>query len=133
MTPALGTQLLDKLAAAFASRDIEQLLALFSTRPDTTYAGSETDETATGPVQLRQLLTEILRRPHTYHFTFDTPRCALAGRALCVLADGTGTQTSHDRDPDTFRYRITGVLVPEQDTWVWLLLTGSEPTQPLTN
>ncbi len=121
---------LAELSSAFRDQDVDRLLGLFSERPDVTYAGSELGERATGPAALEVLLTQVLGRDEAYAFDLPDVRVAEVGDALSVLAEGTGTAHPTDGEPETFAYRLTGVLVNEHDRWVWLLLVGSEPTAP---
>ena len=119
---------LDQLSSAFRDRDVERLLSLFSARPEVTYAGSELGERATGRGDLTALLTQVLGRAEAYAFDLPDVRVAEVGDALSVLAEGTGVAHGPTGDPETFAYRLTGVLVREQGRWVWLVLVGSEPT-----
>jgi hypothetical protein len=56
------------------------LLRLFSTTAGVTYACSERGEKATGPTELRRMLSDLLARPQTYSFEFISAR--LRGVAL---------------------------------------------------
>lgn len=127
MTDVVRTALAD-LSSAFRDQDVDRLLSQFSQRPEVTYAGSELGERATGRGDLAALLTVVLGRDEAYAFDLPDVRAAAVGEALSVLAEGTGTAYTATGDPETFAYRVTGVLVSEQGRWVWLMLTGSEPT-----
>ncbi len=129
MTAVVRTALAD-LSSAFRDQDVDRLLGLFSQRPEVTYAGSELGERASGRGDLGVLLTQVLGRDEAYAFDLPDVRVAAVGDAVSVLAEGTGTAHPATGDRETFAYRLTGVLVREQDRWVWLLLVGSEPTAP---
>ena len=134
--------LLIELSEAFATHDVDRLMSQFSSRADVMYAGSEDGEQAVGPGPLRALGIAVLARPQTYSFEFRVRQVVVVGESLAVLADGIGTQTdpvtpypeSARWEPDvieTFRYRVVGTLVLEDSRWVWLVLSGSEPTPAL--
>lgn len=121
-------ELLRALSRAFQTRDTEGLLRLFSSTATVTYAGSESGEKASGPTELRRLLSDLLGRPVAYSFEFRDITFSELNGLVWLLADGAGTQTGDDGATETFAYRITGVLANEDAQWRWLLLAGSEPT-----
>lgn len=128
MTPAVLADLLHAFSTAFRTRDLEGLLRLFSATAAVTYAGSESGEKATGQVQLRELLSELLGRPVAYSFDLRDITFGEHGETVWVLANGEGTQTAGDGADESFAYRLTGVLAEENGQWRWLVLAGSEPT-----
>jgi ketosteroid isomerase-like protein len=119
-------ELLRALSTAFQTQDVEALLRQFSTTSTVTYAGSEPGEKATGPTELRLLLSDLLGRPTAYSFADIT--FSQHNELVWLLADGDCTQTGNDGATETFAYRLTGVLANEGAQWRWLLLAGSEPT-----
>jgi ketosteroid isomerase-like protein len=121
-------EVLGALSSAFRTKDAEGLLRLFSTTATVTYAGSESGEKATGPTELRRLLSDLLGRPLAYSFEFPDITFSEQNELVWVLAEGDGTQTDDDGMTETFPYRLTGVLAHEDAQWRWLLLAGSEPT-----
>lgn len=128
MNRALLEEVLGTLSSAFRAKDPEVLLRLFSARATVTYAGSESGEKATGPGELRALLSDLLRRPVVYSFAFRDITFGDHDDLVWLLADGECTQTGDDGVSESFAYRITGVLAYESAQWRWLLLSGSEPT-----
>ena len=137
MNRAIMEELLDTLSTAFRTKDTEGLLRLFSTTVAVTYAGSEVGEKATGPTELRLLLSGLLGRPMSYSFDFPEITFSQHNELVWLLADGDGTQTGDDGTTETFPYRLTGVLANEGAQWRWLLLTrlranaGLVPSQVL--
>jgi ketosteroid isomerase-like protein len=121
-------ELIGRLSSAFRNRDLEALLEQFSSSNRATYAGSETGETATGPVALRRLFRRILARPASYSFDLPEISYAQLSRAVWVLADGSATEHHPEGPQADFPYRITGVLELEHDGWRWALVSGCEPT-----
>ncbi|MDP9226504.1 MAG: nuclear transport factor 2 family protein, partial [Actinomycetota bacterium] len=103
--------ILSELSTAFQTRDLDGLLALFSTSPIATYAGSETDETATGALALRHLFARLLGRKTIYSFHFPHLIYSEAPGVVWVLGDGEGVETRPHHTAEVFAYRITGVLV----------------------
>jgi len=130
MKPAMLQELLGALSTAFETKDTEGLLQLFSATAGVTYAGSERGEKATGPSELRRLLSALLARPQTYSFEFPDVTFSEHSGLVWLLADGDCTETGEGGQRDTFGYRLTGVLAREAARWRWLVLVGSEPTAP---
>jgi len=130
MKPAILQELLSALSTAFATKDTEGLMRLFSATAGVTYAGSERGEKATGPTELRRLLSDLLARPQTYSFEFPAVTFSEHSGLVWLLADGDCTEAGEDGETDTFAYRLTGVLARETAQWRWLVLVGSEPTAP---
>jgi len=128
MNQAMLDEVIGALSRAFRSKDLERLLALFSSTANVTYAGSEPGEKATGHPGLRRLFSELLGRPMAFSFAFGDVMFGEHDDLVWLLADGDCTQTGDDGATESFPYRITGVLAREQEQWRWLLLTGSEPT-----
>jgi len=118
----------DALSNAFYTKDAEGLQRLFSTTATVTYAGSESGEKATGPAELRLLLSDVLARPMSYSFEFGDITFSEHNRLVWLVADGDCTQTDADGGTEAFPYRLTGVLAHEGARWRWLMLAGSEPT-----
>jgi SnoaL-like domain len=121
-------EVLNALSTAFRTKDTEGLLRLFSTTTTVTYAGSEPGEKATGPTELRRLLSDLLSRPMAYSFTFKDITFGEQNELVWMLADGECTQTGEEGLTETFPYRLTGMLANEGAQWRWLMLAGSEPT-----
>jgi hypothetical protein len=128
MNRAMLQELLGSLSRAFQTKDVEGLLRLFSATATVTYAGSESGEKATGPAELRRLLSDLLSRPMAYSFEFGDVIFGERDGLVWLLADGDGTETGDDGATATFPYRLTGVLTNEEAQWRWLVLVGSEPT-----
>ncbi|MDQ2758830.1 MAG: nuclear transport factor 2 family protein [Actinomycetota bacterium] len=128
MNRATLQELLRTLSRAFHTRDAEALMELFSATENVTYAGSESGEMATGPHEVRRLLSDLLSRPTAYSFEFRDLTFGEHRGTVWLVADGDGTQTGDDGTTEAFPYRVTGVLAHEDAHWRWLMLTGSEPT-----
>jgi len=131
MTPGQVTDFLEELSAAFRERDSRALLAQFSSRPEATYAGSEADEIASGPENIKTLFEDLLSRENAYSFTFGTPHVIVTPAGSWILAEGTGTEHGPFGDTETFGYRVTGMIVIEGGRSVWLALCGSEVVPPV--
>ncbi|MEO3935817.1 nuclear transport factor 2 family protein [Dermatophilaceae bacterium Soc4.6] len=128
MREAVLRDLLRQLSTAFETRDLPALTDLFSATNAVTYAGSESGERATGPREVRRLLSDLLSRPMAYAFEFSDLIFDDRRGTVWLLAEGEGTQIGDDGTTETFPYRLTGVLAYEQARWRWLMLVGSEPT-----
>ena len=139
----LGGLAVDRVASdAFGGRVVHLVTAdetasacpscgVLSTTATVTYAGSESGEKATGPTELRLLLSDLLGRPMSYSFEFGEITFSEHNEMVWLPADGYGTQTGDDGATETFPYRLTGVLANESAQWRWRLLAGSEPTPGL--
>lgn len=130
MTPQEVATLLENLSLAFQNQDSRSLQEQFSTRPDTTYAGSEADEIAHGPEGIKTLFDELLNREEAYSFVFRTPHVVDMPAGCWIIAEGTGTEHGPSGERQTFAYRVTGLIVRERDRPVWLALCGSEVIPP---
>lgn len=128
MKEAVLRDLLRQLSTAFETRDLPALTDLFSATHTVTYAGSESGERATGPREVRRLLSGLLSRPVAYAFEFGDLTFDERQGTVWLLAEGRGTQIGDDGTTETFPYRLTGVLAHEQAQWRWLMLVGSEPS-----
>jgi MFS family permease len=121
----------EQLTRAFAERDVHALLECCS--DEISYAGSEDGEQATGRADVTELLTEVFGRPEAYVFTWRPALIGVEGEAAWLLARGTGTVRPDDpvadsQHPETFEYRLSGVLRRENSSWRWVLVHGGEPT-----
>lgn len=128
MNRAMLQEVLRRLSTAFQTQDVEALMRLLSTTSAVTYAGSESGERATGPSQVRRLLSDLLAGPMAYSFEFSDITFSEQDGLVWLLADGDCTQSGDGGATQTFPYRLAGVLVNESAGWRWLLLAGSEPT-----
>ncbi|HEY3260659.1 MAG TPA: nuclear transport factor 2 family protein [Pseudonocardiaceae bacterium] len=117
--------LLERLNQGFARRDVQQVLDLFAPDPETTFIGSEADELATGPTQLRNLLESLFARPETYHWRWGQLHTNTAGQTAWLVTQATllvdGPQ------PIELPYRMTLILQRRGTTWLIVHYHGSEP------
>jgi predicted RecA/RadA family phage recombinase len=134
MTPAMAVDLVDTLGEALKSGDVTAVLQCFAADGDVIYAGSETDEVAVGTAALASLLEELFARNERYSWRSSTAHVlvctagavVVAEAALTVhaVADGAAIETD-------LPYRITGLLEPAHDRWVWRMCQSAEPTAVL--
>jgi ketosteroid isomerase-like protein len=123
---------LAQLTRAFARRDADALLT--SCTDDVTYLGSEDGEQATGRVEVSELLATVFARSEAYIFNWHRALIGTEGRTAWLLANGTGTvrpdASPDSQNPETFTYRLSGVLRQEGERWCWVLIHAGEPTPP---
>jgi uncharacterized protein (TIGR02246 family) len=116
----------DALSEMCAQRDLEGILALFSSDAGVSLVGSEADETARGPSELRSFFERLFRRPGT--FSFDWRSCDVSVRddVAWFFADATAIYTEGE-NVTTLPYRTTGILERENNRWLIAHYHGSEP------
>jgi uncharacterized protein (TIGR02246 family) len=117
--------LLERLNQGFARHDVEQVLGLFSPDPDIMFIGSEADETATGPMQLRTLLEELFARPETYQWHWGEARARVTGQFAWLATEAVLIVEGPENQQ--LPYRITLVLQRRGDRWLIAHYHGSEP------
>ena len=83
--------------------------------------GSEADEVATGPDEIRHHLQRILARPVTYRWEWKSRKVSAAGSVAWLVADALAS--GHP-------YRMTVVLEKRGGRWLVMQFHGSEPAQP---
>lgn len=122
--PAMRS-LLERLNQGFARHDLKQVLGLFSPDPDIVFIGSEADETATGPVQLRTLLEGLFARPETYQWHWGEARVRVTGQVAWLATEAVLVVEGPEQQ--RLPYRITLVLQRRGERWLIVHYHGSEP------
>jgi uncharacterized protein (TIGR02246 family) len=118
--------LLERLNQGFARHDVRQVLDLFVPDPGIVFIGSEADETATGPTQLRGLLEALFARPDTYQWRWDQLHVKAIGQFAWLTSEAVLLVQGKDRLE--LPYRMTLVLQHRGDRWLVMHYHGSEPT-----
>lgn len=118
--------LLEQLNQGFARRDVQQVLNLFAPDPETTFIGSEPDETAAGPTQLRNLLEALFARPETYHWRWGKLHINTTGQTAWVVTHAI--LLVEGPEPLELPYRMTVLFQRRGTTWLIVHYHGSEPT-----
>lgn len=120
----------DALDAAFARRDVAEVLDLFVADDDVTFFGSGRSEQASGRAELEERLSALLALPEiaegSFGISWDERRVRVEGDVAWVTATGTATWQSPKRVVE-FPYRLTGVLLARHGRWLWHTHHGSEP------
>ena len=128
MTPRQAAAVVDGLGAAFATGDVEGVLARFVPDGDMIYAGSEAGEVAVGAAALRLLLEGLFARDERYSWRCDEVHVAAGSAGFAVLADATlFVDPVSGADRESFPYRVSGVLEAHDDDWRWRFCQGAEP------
>jgi len=107
---------------AISRKDVDATLSLFAPDPDVFLMGSEADEVATGPDEIRRHLQRIFARPVTYRWDWKSRKVSAAASVAWVAADASVT--------GAHPYRITVVLEKRDGRWLLMQFHGSEPAQP---
>ena len=128
MTPQQAAATVDGLGAAFATGDVDTVLARFVPDGDVIYAGSEVGEVAVGTAALRLLLGELFARDERYSWRCDEVHVAAGSAGFAVLADATlFVDPVAGGERERFPYRVSGVLEAHDHEWRWRLCQGAEP------
>jgi uncharacterized protein (TIGR02246 family) len=123
-TPAI-LNLLERLNQGFARHDVTQVLDLFTPDPEMVFIGSEADETAAGPTQLRTLLEALFARPETYQWRWGQLHLRVIGQFAWLTTEATLRVQGRERLE--LPYRITLVLRRRGAAWRIIHYHGSEP------
>jgi len=117
---------LDEYTGRVSDRDVEGVCALFADDPDITYLGSEPEDAATGPKQLRELMARVLGRPQTYVIRWQTRLVSARGDVAWVAAD---TMVHARIDDLEWRgpYRVSVIFEYRDGRWLITHFHGSEP------
>jgi ketosteroid isomerase-like protein len=103
-------------------RDPSATLALWTTDPDIVMWGSDEDERAHGPEEVKALIESVCNSPSEIAFEWEDKECHVEGDVAWVNARGT-LYVNGEASP----YRVTAVLIRRDDTWRWHTHSGSEP------
>lgn len=117
---------LDRCNEAVAARNLGATLELFATDPDVQVYGSEQNELAMGPAEVRQFFAHIHERPVGFAWEWDQRQVSAAGDIAWFVADGN-VILSEGPEKRRAAYRFSGVLERRQARWLLLLLHGAEP------
>ena len=95
---------------------------------DFVFIGSGDGEEAVGKAAVPAMFEAL--SPHLdglqFSLTWDSIEIDVLGEVAVVLASGNARLVTTHRD-ETFRYRLTGLLVRNGERWLWRLHHGSEP------
>jgi hypothetical protein len=124
-TEAAVMSVLNRLNEATARRDFASVLELFGTDPDILLIGSQADEVAVGPSELKAFLERAFAsQPPAYRFEWRSYSVSGAG-SVCWVAIDASIHTSGMVVP----YRVTAVLEKRDNRWFLMQYHGSEPTR----
>ncbi len=125
------TEILAAFGAFFdrltVDRDAAAATALFADDADIWMSGSDLGELAIGTEAIAALHRDVVARPFTLTFDWDTRVVHDEGDVAWVNAGGTLLVDYEDREPLTMHYRISVVLVRREGAWRWHTMNGSEP------
>jgi hypothetical protein len=136
MSPdSIARAAVDSLGVAFLAGDANAVLENFAASGDILYAGSEPGEIALGHAALRALLQELFARDERYSWSAtsvvttggDDQLYLVAEADLLVHPHRSGTTAA--TPSEQIRYRVSGVIEREHDTWSWRMCQGSEPAE----
>ncbi len=114
--------ILDRFNDAVSQKDVDTISSLFAPDSDVFLMGSEAEEVATGPDEIRRLLRRTFARPVAYRWDWKWRKVSVGGSVACVAADALIT--------GAHPYRMTVVLEKREGRWLLMQFHGSEPAQP---
>jgi ketosteroid isomerase-like protein len=109
-------------SAACDDRDAAAVHALWATDPDTVMWGSDEDERAHGPEEVKALLEAVVASPSELGFDWEEREHHVEGDVCWINARGS-LYVNGEATP----YRVTAVLVRRDGVWRWHTHSGSEP------
>lgn len=114
------------LDAASARKDLGGLLDLCA--EDVVFIGSGDGEEAVGRDAIGPMFAALAPQLEGLDFSlvWDAVDVDVRGDVALLLGWGTAKLVTRHRD-ETFRYRLTGVLVRSDGRWLWRVYHGSEP------
>jgi ketosteroid isomerase-like protein len=126
---AVADDALNGLVAALATRDVEQLMPLFTEKAS--LFGSEDAEVAIGSSSIRSFFEDLCAQPLTYSWVWEVTAAGRDADVVWFVAPGLARLagddgTTSEIDP----YRLSGVLRRIGPRWTFELFNGSEPTTP---
>lgn len=116
-TQAEVKALLDRVAKAFADRDIDGFLACFAPDPDVVMIGTGADERGVGSDQIGTLIRRAWSQSDTASFRLVRTSISSAGRVAWVDADAIVNAVMGGRD-FTENLRFTFVLEKRPGGWM---------------
>lgn len=117
---------LDNFTQMVSDRNVDGVCGLFVDDADLTYLGSDPEDAATGPDQLRALLTRVLARPQTYVIRWQTRLVSTRGDVAWVAADTMVHLRVEDQEWHG-PYRVSVVFEYRDGRWLIAHFHGSEP------
>ena len=124
-TEAAVMSVLNRLNEATARRDVAGVLELFGTDHDILLMGSEADEVAVGPSELKAFLERAFAsQPAAYRFEWRSHSVSGAG-SVCWVTINASIHTNGMVVP----YRVTAVLEKRDNRWFLMQYHGSEPAR----
>jgi ketosteroid isomerase-like protein len=108
--------------AACENRDADAFFELWADEPTITMWGSDEDERAHGPAQIRALGEQITATSAKLRFAWDECHVHERGDTAWVNARG-----SIDVNDERRNYRMTAVFVRTPAGWRWHTFDGSVP------
>lgn len=114
------------LDAAFERKDLDGALDLCA--EDVVFIGSGDGEEAVGRKAIGPMFAALAPQLEGLDFSleYDAVDVDVRGDVALLLGWGTAKLVTRHRD-ETFRYRLTGVLVRSDGRWLWRVHHGSEP------
>ncbi len=117
---------LDALYVALERRDLDAVLDLCT--EDIVFIGSGDGEEAVGREAIGPMFLSLAPHLEDAHLSlaWESVDVTVLGHVAVLVAFGAAELVTRTRE-ETLRYRLTGVLVRQDERWLWRLYHGSEP------
>ena len=115
------------LDVAFASGDVETVMAGFVADPDLTLWRSSEAERAVGPDELRTFTVWSAGLPGSFTIDYDEHRVHVEGDVAWLNAAGTGTWDDGAGTTKQMSHRVTAVFRRVDGVWRCHTRNGSQP------
>jgi ketosteroid isomerase-like protein len=117
LTAANVTELFDRFGTAYSAKDVDAVMQLISTDPDTVMVGTGADEVRIGPDEIRRQVEQDVGQADELSLTLGTTRVSVRGEVAWAFAEPVVEVTAggeHVRMP----MRLTAVVTAEADRLV---------------
>jgi hypothetical protein len=121
---------IDDFGSRLAAQDLDGTLALLADAPDVTVVPSEGVEAHRGRAAVESFFRRIYAAPRRYSWRWRDRWVATEGPWASFVAVGDEFVDLAGAAPRVIPYCLTGTLVRRDGSWRFLLLHGSEASQP---
>lgn len=127
-TQAAVMATLDQFKQAYERRDVEQLLAVFASDPDTVLVGTGADEKRVGLAEIRAQAERDWAQSDSASWEWGWSSVSAAGPVAWATVEAVGQITAAGQEM-RLPLRLTVVLEQRNGRWLWVQAHASVPAQ----